>query len=161
MMAGSLRGEAGDAVEGLAQAPVDFLVCPGKDVRDGHLDRNVRAVGVPGHLQCALVAAEPGAVPGQPPGSSVGHEPAAEVVVVAMGLTPEVDRVLALWAAGGGGGNPVREAVRIRHEAPYGIRCRVDLPGLLEIRHGRHPSCVGPERVFRAWARRTSARPAT
>src|SRR5262249_30410026 len=91
----------------------------------------------------------------------VGHETAAEVVVVAMGLTPEVNRIVALWAACGGGGNPVREAVRIRHQAPYGIRCRVDLSGLLEIRHGRHPSRAGTTRVFRVRARRTSTRQAT
>src|SRR5690348_6620070 len=152
-------GQAGDPVEGLTQAARDLLVFPGQGVRDAHLDGHPRAACVVGHLQHAPVAAEPGAVPGQPPGRGVGHESAADVVVVAMGLTLEVYRIRALWAAGRGGGDPVREAVRIRHEAPYGIRCRVDLPGLLEIRHGRHPSCAGTTRVFRAQARRTSTWP--
>src|SRR5262249_20758362 len=77
-------GEAGDAVEGLAQAPGDLLVFPGKGVRNGHLDGHPRAAGLSGHQQRAPVAAEPGAVPGQPAGGGVGHEPAADVVVVAM-----------------------------------------------------------------------------
>src|SRR5262249_51744740 len=132
-------GEAGDAVEGLAQAPGDLLVFPGKGVRNGHLDGHPRAAGLPGHQQRAPVAAEPGAVPGQPAGGGVSHEPAADVVVVAMGFTLQLDGVLARRAAEGGGGDPVREAARIRHEAPYGLRRRVDLLGLLEIGHCYHP----------------------
>src|SRR5579859_661824 len=96
---------------------------------------------MPGHQKGAAVATEPPAVPGQPADGVVGHEPAPGVVVVAMGLTLQVDRIPARWAAGGGGGNPVCQAVRVRDEAPDGIRRRADVLGLLKIRHGQYSSC--------------------
>src|SRR5262249_56293805 len=63
-------------------------------------------------------------------------------------------------AGGGGGGNPARQPVRIRHQAPYRIRCRADIPGLLEISHSCRSSCRATDATSIPRAGHTEQEPA-
>ena len=128
-------GELVDPVQGLAEAPCQFRVGAGRDVRDGHLQGHLRAGAPPGHREGAPVALVVGAVPGKAARGGVGDESAAGVVAVAVRLTPELDTALAGGLAGYRCGDPVGYPARVRNQAPDSLRRGAHVSRLLELRH--------------------------